>query len=263
MNSDAIEKSIEDALCIVKKSYQGSVFAKELIFALSQPGKRLRPKLCLSVLSDLGQPVGETQSVAALALEFIHLSSLIHDDLPALDNDAWRRGRPSCHVAFGEAPAILLGDILVGLAFQLIAGTELTANIKSELNRALSEAFVMLCEGQKMDLGCVENLKSEQIFARKTGALFACATEFAACMAGVVITSQKKHLKAMGEHIGLLYQVLDDQQDKDLSPDQSGELLELAKAHKAALKEEISQATRLGLDPKNTNHFLALVFGDF
>lgn len=137
-------------------------------YALFPGGKRLRPLLTCAVSTDLGLEVSEVL-LGAAAVECIHIASLIHDDLPCLDNDAVRRGLPSCHIAFGEASALLAGDALIGWAFELIASVP-------RPNAAvftLAEAFSQLCLGQQKEL--IDPTQSIKVAELKTGALFAAA----------------------------------------------------------------------------------------
>src|SRR5580765_6924172 len=140
-------------------------------------GKRLRPVLCLAV----GEAVGldaERLLPAAAALELVHTFSLVHDDLPALDDDAERRGRPSAHVQFGEGVAILAGDALLTKAFALAAGTG-----ESPPVAVLASATTAMIEGQYLDITGAE-VDVLELHRLKTGALFGAAVELPLAMAG-------------------------------------------------------------------------------
>lgn len=179
-------------------------------------GKRLRPALLFAT----GQALGASPQLllrTASALEMIHTYSLIHDDLPSMDNDDLRRGRPTCHVRFGEATAILAGDALQALAFQTIAEDEnLTPEIRvrlvAEVARAAGTPEGMVA-GQAGDLAAesddVTPAELEHIHQRKTGALIS-----AAVRCGAIIASATEHeLSALSRYaaqLGLLFQITDD-----------------------------------------------------
>lgn len=182
-------------------------------YSLFPGGKRVRPVLSLLFNSELG---GD-QSVfgaAAASLEYLHCASLIHDDLPALDNDDMRRGRPSCHKACGEASAILAGDMMTSLAVECIRRCEgITHETRSEMTGELMRAYASLCEGQQMDV--LEGTKRppiQEIASRKTGALFGAAMVLGALGAGA-----SEHVVAaarnVGVQFGVCFQLLDDYVD--------------------------------------------------
>ena len=137
-------------------------------------GKRIRPLLAMTLCADLG--VDPIRSVDLFTpLELIHVASLIHDDLPALDNDDYRRGRASCHKKFGEPTAILTGDLMVAHALSLLAKSDFSGDSKLRLIAELSSAFVRLCHGQQCDLDGASGLEILKTQALKTGALFGAA----------------------------------------------------------------------------------------
>ena len=117
--AEMFDRHLESRLPVVEGRAEPLVAAMR--YSVLAPGKRLRPVLCMASADAVG---GNAEDVldAACALELVHAFSLIHDDLPAIDNDELRRGRPTCHVQFGEATAILAGDALFSLAFELLAG---------------------------------------------------------------------------------------------------------------------------------------------
>jgi geranylgeranyl pyrophosphate synthase len=185
-------------------------------WSLFAGGKRFRPALVFAVGKTFGAR-SEKLLGAAAAIEMVHTYSLVHDDLPAMDNDDLRRGRATCHKKFNEATAILAGDVLQTLAFQAIAEDEhLTAEIRvkliSELARAAGTPVGMVA-GQQLDLDgegksfSIENL--EKIHHSKTGAII-CAS----ARAGAIIAeADEKELIAISnyaERIGLLFQITDD-----------------------------------------------------
>lgn len=178
-------------------------------YSLMAGGKRLRPALALGA----ARAAGASEDVAlpaACALEMIHTYSLIHDDLPAMDNDDLRRGRPTAHKAFGEATAILAGDSLLTLAFEVLAEAGNTAVIREI---AHASGVCGMAGGQYIDLDSEgKQLTLEQlreIHRCKTGALIRVAVRAGALLAGApepVLAA----LTAYGEHIGLAFQIADD-----------------------------------------------------
>lgn len=195
-------------------------------YSLFSPGKRLRPVLALASAEMLNVPFSRIKPFA-LAIEYIHTFSLIHDDLPAMDNDSLRRGKPTCHVKFGEATALLAGDALVGKAFSLLASrAEEEPEICASLTGLLARTLVELCEGQMMDLEasgrgspseqCLlddsrEQELLEERHMKKTGALIRASligpTRF---LQGTVQRETEKRLSEYGSCLGLLFQITDD-----------------------------------------------------
>ncbi len=178
-------------------------------------GKRLRPVLCLEA-ARLFSETAEAALPAACAIEFIHTYSLIHDDLPALDNDDLRRGKPTCHRKFGEAIAILAGDGLLTLAFETLARAPIEAGrgvrLIAEVSRAAGTVDGMV-GGQVADLEAEKTRADlatlEYIHRSKTAALIR-----AACVAGAIsggaLDSDVERLRNFGENIGWAFQVVDD-----------------------------------------------------
>jgi geranylgeranyl diphosphate synthase type II len=195
---------------------------KAMRYSLFAGGKRIRPILCMAAaeaVSDL--PVG-IESCAS-TLELIHTYSLIHDDLPALDNDDLRRGVPTCHKVFGDAIAILAGDALLTLAFQVLAQMECAADQKVALIAELSTAAGtvggmiggQVCdlegEGQHPDTALLE-----AIHRAKTGALLRASLRMGGIFAGAD-AEQLGALSCYGEHVGLAFQIVDDVLDVEQS----------------------------------------------
>lgn len=185
------------------------------------PGKRIRPHFAISLCRDLGgDPVLYYPDFSSL--ELLHTSSLIHDDLPCLDNDDIRRGRPTCHKQFGEATALLTGDALVALSFKLIAQSQASAEQKVLLLNSLSGAYLSLCNGQQLDiLPEMERGEIKNIHFQKTGALFGTSFEFGAISAGADHKTQRAAY-IYGEWFGFAFQVLDDFLDIYGDPEQRG-----------------------------------------
>lgn len=180
-------------------------------------GKRLRPVLVYVTGEALGAPA-ELLDAPAMAVELIHAYSLIHDDLPAMDDDDLRRGRPSCHRAFDEGTAVLAGDALQALAFQvLIEGTaRLPDAARVQLTATLAQGIGTLgmAGGQAIDLGAVGRVLDaaslEEMHRRKTGALIRCSVELGAICAGRGNGAEFAALRAYGAEIGLAFQIQDD-----------------------------------------------------
>ncbi|MBT8049503.1 MAG: geranyl transferase [Xanthomonadales bacterium] len=178
-------------------------------------GKRFRPVLVYTAGKALGLDQRLRDAVAA-AIEFVHAYSLIHDDLPAMDDDDLRRGRPTCHRAFDEATAILAGDALQALAFEILARELPPGSPRSMAAiRALAQACgsVGMAGGQALDLDAVGRAISEQALTRmhrlKTGALITASVTIPGILAGANADTLER-LASYGEHIGLAFQVHDD-----------------------------------------------------
>lgn len=197
-------------------------------YSLFAGGKRIRPILCMEaarVVSDA--PTGA--ATAACALELIHTYSLIHDDLPALDNDDYRRGKLTCHKMFGEAMAILAGDALLTLAFEVLASLETVdglarARMIAELASASGTVGGMI-GGQVLDLEG-EHLEPsaellERIHRAKTGALLRASLRLGAICANAG-EARYEALSCYGEHVGLAFQIVDDLLDIEASSEELG-----------------------------------------
>ncbi len=178
------------------------------------PGKRLRPLLCMAAAEAVG---GTAQAVenAASSLELVHCFSLIHDDLPAIDDDNLRRGRPTCHVQFGEATAILAGDALFALAFQALSENPGPADrvLRSVRSLALATGVDGLVAGEIVDV-LTEGKPFDEatltyIHSRKTGALIASACEIGALLGGGT-DDQVAAIRRFGDAVGLAFQIADD-----------------------------------------------------
>lgn len=179
-------------------------------------GKRLRPFLVIESAALFGQH-GDAVMRVASALECIHCYSLVHDDLPAMDDDDMRRGQPTVHKAFDEAAAILAGDSLLTYAFDIVASdeTDLPANIRIELVSALARASGVggMAGGQALDLMAEDNKPDEAgiitLQAMKTGALIRFACEAGAIIAGAS-REDRERMAEFGSAIGLAFQLADD-----------------------------------------------------
>ena len=191
------------------------VLHEAMRYSLFAGGKRLRPLLCIAGAEAVGG-IGDTVLPTAAALEMIHTFSLIHDDLPALDNDNLRRGRPTLHKAYTEAMAILAGDALHTLAFATIATHQIgTPEAVLKVIRLLADA----CGERGMVGGQVDDILHERqpigeimlrsIHARKTGALLTASLLSGAILSGVT-SEQEAALNLCGEQIGIAFQIVDD-----------------------------------------------------
>jgi farnesyl diphosphate synthase len=187
-------------------------------YAVLGGGKRLRPILVYAAGSVLGAPAEHLDAPAA-AVEIIHAYSLVHDDLPAMDDDALRRGRPTCHVAFGEATAILAGDALQALAFELLAGDEHLADapgILVDMLHTLARACGSqgMAGGQALDLAAVGRTlrddELERMHVHKTGALIRASVRLGALAAGCRSADTLTALERYGHCVGLAFQIRDD-----------------------------------------------------
>jgi len=198
-------------------------------YSLFAGGKRIRPILCLEAARASGQDPGTPHFTAACALELIHTYSLIHDDLPALDNDDYRRGKLTCHKVFGDAMAILAGDSLLTLAFEVLAAVEgLPAERKSRMIAELATAAGTvggMIAGQVADLEGEGQTPTaallESIHRAKTGALLRASLRLGAICAGAN-GAHYDSLSRYGEHMGLAFQIVDDILDVEESSEALG-----------------------------------------
>ncbi len=226
-------------------------------YALLGPGKRLRPRLVLMAAEACGARV-EAAMPAACAVEMVHAYSLVHDDLPAMDDDDLRRGRPTCHKKFGEAVAILVGDALLARAFEVLASDitppSLAARCCAVLGRAAGAAALVggqaddLAMGKRNHAGFNGDLPElESIHRRKTGALFVAAMELGGAIAQAT-PEQLKALRSYGRNVGLAFQITDD-------------LLDVAGSQAAVGKRVAKDADRgkltfprlMGIEPSGRN----------
>lgn len=187
-------------------------------YSLLAGGKRVRPVLVLAFCAACGgEP--ETALPAAIAVEMLHTYSLIHDDLPCMDNDTLRRGKPTNHVVFGECTATLAGDALQAEAFGTILRAKLPAEVRADCARALADAAGVdgICGGQELDMeGNGKTLSEDELIdlqARKTGSLLS-----AACLMGAIVgganAKQREAAQVYGAAIGAAFQIRDDMLDE-------------------------------------------------
>ena len=194
---------------------------KAMRYSSLSGGKRLSPFLTVACANLFGVS-REASLFTAAAIEFIHTYSLIHDDLPAMDNDAMRRGKPSCHIAFGEAAAILAGDALLTFSFQILSDARVHADpaVRCELIRTLAVAsgYRGMVGGQMMDLEAEQKELSIDEIIRlqrlKTGELFAMSCEAGAIL-GKSARGLRSALRGYAHDIGLAFQITDDLLDAE------------------------------------------------
>jgi len=220
-----IQQRTEDALTthLPAATVAPSHLHAAMRYATLEGGKRVRPLLCHAAGSLFGAHC-ELLDVAAVTVELIHAYSLVHDDMPCMDNDVLRRGKPTCHVEFGEATALLVGDALQSLAFQLIAtpfsGLEPVRQIEMVNLLAVAAGSRGMAGGQAIDLASVgEQLtvsELEFMHIHKTGALIRCAALLGA-HAGGAGPDEIIRLGHFANRIGLLFQVVDDILDAEAS----------------------------------------------
>ena len=249
MNKQEKLAMVESAL---EEFYGDQQFALSLreavLYSIHAGGKRIRPYLLLEVLEALKVPITLAHAQIAAALEMIHTGSLIHDDLPAMDDDDFRRGRLTNHKVYGEALAILAGDALFLDPYALIARADLPSQTKVDLmaNLSLASGSMGMVAGQVLDMeGEGKHLSLEAlqtIHANKTGKLLAFPVQAAGIIAGLDENLQKQ-LETVGELIGLAFQVRDDVLDVTASFEEIGKT-----PQKDLQAEKSTYPALLGLD---------------
>jgi len=221
-SEDEIRGRIEDALeRALAEVPVGDRLRRAMEHALLGGGKRIRPLLCVEACRCVGAPI-QRAIRAGVAIEMVHAFSLVHDDLPAMDDDDLRRGLPTVHVAFDEATAILAGDALLNAASRVLCGSGEdpdTIRLISEL----SEATARMIEGQMLDIAgdarTIEDVR--RIHELKTGALMRCACRMGAICGGAD-EGIVERLGSFGLHLGLLFQATDDLIDAEQAMETAG-----------------------------------------
>ena len=223
LNKSLIEAMLASAILTQKKmdellpkDFNESKIVEAMRYSALSDGKKIRPFLLLVCAEIFGTPAISVLSAAA-AIEFVHVYSLIHDDLPAMDNDDYRRGKLTCHKQFNEATAILAGDALLTYAFEILsdAQTHKDANIRLELIKVLSRAsgFNGMVGGQMLDLENIDKTISKEQLAQlqrlKTGELFMASCEMGAIL-GHATQNERKALRYYAHDLGLAFQIRDD-----------------------------------------------------
>jgi geranylgeranyl diphosphate synthase, type II len=216
-------------------------------YSLLAGGKRLRPALVLESFRACGGDDHNSALAAAAALELVHTFSLVHDDLPAMDDDDLRRGRPTNHKVFGEAMAILAGDAMVSMAFEVLAWDckpELIRLLTRELAHATGPAGMI--GGQVLDIDSAQAPRRledlQHLHRMKTGALLTASCRMGAIAAGA--EEAKLHaLDRYGRHLGLAFQIVDDLLDQTATPEQLGKA-----TNKDAARGKVTYPTLIGLE---------------
>jgi farnesyl diphosphate synthase len=232
VNHDVFEKRINNflALQLDKLSINDEKLHQAMRYGLLIGGKRMRPYLVYITGEALGANLADLDGIAG-ALECIHAYSLLHDDLPAMDDDDLRRGQPTCHKAFDEATAILAGDSLQTLAFDILANHNFSKTIQPKQIKLIQQlvsasGYQGMCGGQALDLAATNqqiNLaKLETLHSLKTGALLEASVLMGAECATQVTEKDKEALKKYARLIGLAYQVQDDIIDITSTEEQLG-----------------------------------------
>jgi farnesyl diphosphate synthase/geranylgeranyl diphosphate synthase type II len=227
-------------------SSQGSL-TEAMRYSVLSGGKRFRPILTYTVANTFGADLDLVDS-SACAVELIHAYSLIHDDLPAMDDDDIRHNQPACHKQFGEAQAILAGDGLQALAFEVLTNDNgLSTEVRIALLQALTHAAFEMAEGQSIDLSVVSKIIDietlQNMHRKKTGALLSCSVKLGALVSSQCRAEDQQILNGFAQDIGLAYQVQDDVLDV-LTPE--GVLGK--KQHSDADKNKPTYPALLGLD---------------
>ena len=218
-------------------------------YSVLDGGKRVRPLLAFAA-GELAQAHEARLNIVAAAVELIHAYSLVHDDMPCMDNDVLRRGKPTCHVEYDEATALLVGDALQSLAFQLLAEHTLNDNPAQQLQMirllAVATGSRGMAGGQAIDLDSVgKNLsvpELELMHIHKTGALIRAAVILGARCSSALTEENLKHLDHFGKCVGLAFQVVDDVLDNEADTATLGKT-----AGKDAQRDKPTYVTLLGV----------------
>ena len=228
-------------------SNQQSELNNVMSYSVLAGGKRFRPILTYTTTSLYDIDLAKADA-SACAIEFIHIYSLIHDDLPAMDDDDMRHNQPSSHKTFGEAQAILAGDGLQALAFEVLSRDELIApDIRIELLKILSISAYKMAEGQSIDLSLVSKTVDiellKQMHQKKTGSLINCAVKFGALLNTNIDSKDIDILDSYSNNIGLAYQIQDDVLDVSSTEEVLGK-----RQNSDSVKDKPTYPAILGLD---------------
>ena len=228
-------------------SNQKSELNNVMSYSVLAGGKRFRPILTYTTTSLYDIDLAKADA-SACAIEFIHIYSLIHDDLPAMDDDDMRHNQPSSHKTFGEAQAILAGDGLQALAFEVLSRDELIApDIRIELLKILSISAYKMAEGQSIDLSLVSKTVDiellKQMHQKKTGSLINCAVKFGALLNTNIDSKDIDILDSYSNNIGLAYQIQDDVLDVSSTEEVLGK-----RQNSDSVKDKPTYPAILGLD---------------
>lgn len=209
---EMVNKRLDELL--LSSDYGDDIVCDAMRYSVENGGKRIRPVIVLESCRITGGDIEKALDFAC-ALEFIHTYSLIHDDLPCMDNDDMRRGKPSCHKKFGEEYALLAGDALLTYAFEVVAGASLEAEKKAAAVLCLAQnaGFNGMIGGQVIDLRSEgESVSFERLktmHSLKTGALIRCAAKLG-CIASGAEKEKECSLSAYADSLGLAFQITDD-----------------------------------------------------
>ncbi len=237
--ADELRDAVEATLRALPLHPELGKLVESMSYVLQPGGKRIRPVLCLAVAEAAGGSV-DAALPAAAAIELVHTFSLVHDDLPALDDDDERRGRPSAHVAFGEGVAILAGDALLVEAFRLAS-----SYASSAVSAELADATLGMIGGQYRDI-TGDDADIEELHRLKTGRLFHASVRIGLEVAGVP-RAEREPWQRFGDEVGLLFQAVDDLLDGDGYVERVGRSGAEELAHAAAERAR-RQLDRLGTD---------------
>lgn len=218
--ADRIEEALTAALQPLNRKDAPPRLSAAIPYAVFPGGARIRPTILLAVAAACGDDRPEISTAAAVALEMIHCASLVHDDLPAFDDADLRRGKPTLHRAFSEPLAVLAGDSLIVLAFEVLAraggkAPDRALALTAALARHTGAPFG-ICAGQGWESETKIDLQAYH--RAKTAALFVAATQMGAVAAG----QEAEPWGELGDRIGAAFQVADDLKDALLTPDQTG-----------------------------------------
>jgi len=232
---------------ICSESSQQSELNNVMSYSVLAGGKRFRPILTYTTASLYNIDLVKADS-SACAIELIHIYSLIHDDLPVMDDDDIRHNQPSCHKAFGEAQAILAGDSLQALAFEVLSRDEsIEPSIRIELIKLLAISAYEMAEGQSIDLSVVSKTLDiellNQMHQKKTGSLISCAVKFGAFLNTNIDSKDINILDSYSNNIGLAYQIQDDVLDVSSTEEVLGK-----RQNSDSVKDKPTYPAILGLD---------------
>ena len=243
----AYQERVNQALKIALPPINNSRLVDAMHYSVLNGGKRLRPIL-VYLSSELGKTETSIADTAACAVEFIHCYSLIHDDLPAMDDDKLRRGKPTCHIKFDEATAILAGDALQPMAYELICSLEnLPDTTKISMVNSLTKACSHngMVEGQMKDMQLNKAVSVDALdlmHEQKTGRLIEASIELGGLIGGLN-SDELLILKAYGQKIGLAFQIRDDIIDVESPSSESGK-----PQGSDAIKEKITYPSLVGME---------------
>jgi geranylgeranyl diphosphate synthase, type II len=204
---------------------ESSQLHKACQYPIETGGKRIRPLFLLAAVEGMNKPLNDDVFTCACALELVHTYSLVHDDLPCMDDDDVRRGKPTVHKVYGDNVAVLVGDSLLTKAFEILAG--ISPRYLPEILACISEAAgtIGMIGGQSLDIGLegpVDDIEVlQRLHNRKTGALITCALHMAAILSDAT-DEETSQLIEFGRSIGLAFQLIDDILDADQDKKEGG-----------------------------------------